>query len=201
MIKMDESSCQKSATPFTFANSYGLYSAGFSKSMWIFFIFDFEYFSLFFMFDSFSINLTFLLTANCTLDTQRDIDLHPKTIALLIETLITQYNNCREVIVSTLTYNKVNFTHVHVHKHRKNHQKIFKISKKKTPQNSLEKLFPECFKLLGNFPGGLYWSHFIEVTGLLSRIYILHKSHPTLYIFQGIYAVLKVSENSHKNIF
>ena len=164
MIKMDESSCQKSATPFTFANSYGLYSAGFSKSMWIFFIFDFEYFSLFFMFDSFSINLTFLLTANCTLDTQRDIDLHPKTIALLIETLITQYNNCREVIVSTLTYNKVNFTHVHVHKHRKNHQKIFKISKKKNPTKLLRKIISWVFQITWKFSRrsilkSFYWSN------------------------------------------
>ena len=31
LIKMDESSCQKSATTLTFANSYGLYSAGFLK--------------------------------------------------------------------------------------------------------------------------------------------------------------------------
>ena len=162
---MDESSCQKCATPFTFANSYGLYSAGFSKSMWIFFIFDFEYFSLFFMFDSFSINLTFLLTANCTLDTPPDIDMHPKTIALFIETLITQSNNCREVIGSTLTYNKGNFTHVHVHKHRKNHQKIFKISKKnKKPTQLLRKIIYWVFQITWKFSRrsilkSFYWSN------------------------------------------
>ena len=36
VIKMDESSCQISATAFTLAKSYGSYSAVFSKILWLF---------------------------------------------------------------------------------------------------------------------------------------------------------------------
>ena len=58
-------------------------------------------------------------------------------------------------------------------------------------------------KLVGNLPEkGLSWIHFIKVTGLLSRIYIVHNSHPKY--FSGDIrktAALKVSENSQKNIF
>ena len=37
----------------------------------------------------------------------------------------------------------------------------------------------ECSKLVGKLPvESLYWSHAIKVTRLVSRIYILHKSHP-----------------------
>ena len=57
-------------------------------------------------------------------------------------------NNCGELIVSTTTYNKNNFTHFLVYSHHKNPQKRFKTSKKiqkfKTTRTPLQKLAFMC---------------------------------------------------------
>ena len=53
--------------------------------------------------------------------------------------------------------------------------RIYDLTKKHSKKN----VSCKCSKLVGNLlEEGLYWSHFIKVTGLLSRIYILYKSHP-----------------------
>ena len=47
----------------------------------------------------------------------------------IVSTSHQKFNNCRELIVGTLSCNKDNFTHVHVDKHHKNPQTILKNSK------------------------------------------------------------------------
>ena len=54
-----------------------------------------------------------------------------------------------------------------------------------TKRQTKKYFFCECSKFFRNLTGEiLHWIHFIKVTGLLSIIYILQKSHPkSLYIF------------------
>ena len=72
-----------------------------------------------------------LLPANWASYTSPDIRMHPKTIVSTShQNFNDNKNSCRELIVSILTCNKDNFTHVCLHKHNKVPQTILKNSKK-----------------------------------------------------------------------
>ena len=90
--------------------------------------------------------------ANCFLDTSPDIRMHPKQYsALHITTLIINKNSCRELIVSTLTCNKDNFTHMSAFANITKILKQFLKTQKSNPTQPHNKPAFSIFHVVPNF--------------------------------------------------